>query len=440
MTGLPPEEDRVPLLSRAVLVRRGEVGALLLSAAYFFFLLCSYYILRPVRDEMGVRGGVENMQWLFTGTFLAMLAAVPIFAALATRFRRTRLVPAVYGLFIACIVGFWLWLRSDVGMVWAARTFFVWLSVFNLFVVSVFWSFLADVFDDGQAARLFGAVAAGGSAGAIAGPALTSLLVERIGPATLLPIAAAVLVLTLPCMAGLHRWSQRRPRPATEGADPDHALGGSLFEGVRAVLQSRYLLGICLFIWLYTTLATFLYFVQAEIVSNAFSDSARRTEVFANIDLATNALTVGVQLFLTGRIVERFGLGRALAFVPGLVAVGFLLLAAAPVLMTIASVQVVRRAGNYALAKPGREMLFTVIPRVEKYKSKNFIDTVVYRGGDAIAGWVYTGLSAAGLGLTGISLVAIPLASIWAVIGYRLGLDRQSRARARHSPSPGEEA
>jgi AAA family ATP:ADP antiporter len=428
----PGGEEQVPFLSRAVSVSRGELPGLLGAAAYFFCLLCSYYILRPVRDEMGVRGGVENMQWLFTATFLAMLLAVPVFAALATRFRRTRLIPAVYGIFIACIAFFWLWLRSDVQMVWAARTFFVWLSVFNLFVVSVFWSFLADTFTDRQATRLFGAIAAGGSAGAIGGPAISGLLAQQLDPSALLPIAAVILACTLPCMWVLERWSVRQGGRH----DTDQALGGTLFEGVRAVLRSRYLIGICLFIWLYTTLATFLYFIQADIVSTAFDDSGDRTSVFATIDLLTNTLTVGIQLFLTARVVQVFGLGRALAFVPLLVAAGFMVLVAAPVLLSIAAVQVIRRAGNYALAKPGREMLFTVIPRFEKYKSKNFIDTVVYRGGDAIAGWLYTGLSALGLGISGISVVAVPLAVLWAGIGYRLGTARQARADAVEGERP----
>jgi len=216
------------------------------------------------------------------------------------------------------------------------------------------------------------------------------------------------------------------------GAATDASLGGSLLEGVRAVAASRYLLGICVFIWLYTTLATFLYFIQAGIVADAFGDSGDRTSVFAAIDFTTNALTVGLQLFVTAHIVRRFGLHRALALVPLIVAAGFLVLAAAPVLWAIAGVQVVRRVGNYAIAKPGREMLFTVVPRMEKYKAKNFIDTVVYRGGDAVAGWVYAGLSALGLGIGGISIAAVPLALAWAAIGHRLGCRQSIRARAWH--------
>jgi len=417
-------------LARAVLVERGELTGLLGGALYFFFLLLSYYILRPVRDEMGVRAGVGEMQWLFTATFFAMLLAVPIFAALAARFRRTRLIPAVYGLFIVCIVAFWLWLRSDVAMAWAARSFFVWLSVFNLFVVSVFWSFMADLFEPPQAARLFAAIAAGGSAGAILGPGLTGILAQYVEPASLLPIAAVVLALTLPCMGVLNRWSVQRRARGHGGDTSGQALGGALLEGVYALARSRYLQGICLFIWFYTTVATFLYFAQAEIVQRTFGDTGDRTSVFALIDFATNTLTVGLQLFATARIVRYFGLDRALASVPVAVAIGFIALAAAPVLLVIGAFQVLRRAGNYAIARPGREMLFTVVPRMEKYKAKNVIDTVVYRGGDAIAGWVYAGLSALGLGVTGISLVAAPLALVWAVIGHGLGRAQRHRAAA----------
>ncbi len=432
------DDDRIGWLSRAVLVRRSELTGLLGGFFYFFFLLFSYYILRPVRDEMGVRGGVENMQWLFTATFIAMLVAVPIFAALATRFRRTYLIPMVYGIFIACIGGFWLWLQSDVAMVWAARVFFVWLSVFNLFVVSVFWSLMADLFDPRQAARLFGAIAAGGSMGAILGPGLTGLLAQEIAPQNLLPIAAIALMLTLPCLWVLQRWKYRQTNGAHPTNDDQQALGGTLLEGVQAVLRSRYLLGICAFIWLYTTLASFLYFAQAEIVKDTFADSGDRTSVFALLDLVTNTLTVGLQLFVTARLVQRFGLNRALAAVPAIVTVGFVVLAMAPMLITIATFQVLRRAGNFAIAKPGREMLFTVVPRMEKYKAKNIIDTVIYRGGDAIAGWIYTALSALGLGLTGISWIAVPMAALWALIGYRLGSAQHQRVQTRHTEKTDE--
>jgi len=431
-------KSRPNALVRLLLVEPGELPGLLGGFAYFFCLLCSYYMLRPVRDEMGIRGGVGNLQWLFSATFVAMLAAVPLFAAAAARYPRRRLLPVVYLFFIACIGAFWLWLQSGHAMDWAARCFFVWLSVFNLFVVSVFWSFMADLFDDEQATRLFGAIAAGGSAGAILGPALTTALAGRLGTAGMLPLAAGVLFLTLPCIAGLDRWARRRHGEHRRDA-PEAAIGGSLAEGVRAIARSRYLLAICAFIWLYTSLSTFLYFEQANIVARAVADSATRTSVFAGIDLATNTLTVGAQLFLTARLVRGLGLGTALALVPALVAVGFVVLAAAPALAVIAGVQVLRRAGNYALARPGREMLFTVVTRMEKYKAKNFIDTVVYRGGDAVAGWAFTGLAAGGLGLRGIAVTAVPVALAWMLAGYWLGHARETRARARRQEDTAHE-
>jgi len=413
------------------MVRPGEWPGLIAGFAYFFCLLCSYYILRPVRDEMGVRSGVDEMQWLFTATFVAMLAAVPLFAALAMRFRRTRLIPIVYGFFIACIAGFGLWLRADIAMVWAARAFFVWLSVFNLFVVSVFWSFMADLFDEGAAARLFGAISAGGSLGAILGPAITGVLAQHLDPGDLLPIAAGVLALTLPCMLALNRWSYRRNDGAPQAAPREAPIGGTVLEGVVAVARSRYLIGICVFMVVYGTMGTFAYFAQAQIVEAAFADSGDRTSVFATIDFATNAVTIVLQLLVTAHLVTRLGIARTLAVVPLITAAGFVALAAAPVLVVLASFQALRRAGGYGIAKPGREMLFTLVPRMEKYKAKNFIDTVVRRGGEAVAGWVYKGLSVAGLGITGIALTAVPLALLWAWVGYRLGARHSERAEAR---------
>ncbi len=409
------------LLSRLTLVRREEYPALVLAFSYFFCLLCSYYILRPLRDEMGVRSGVEQMQWLFSATFLVMLLAVPLFAMAASRYSRTRLIQIVNGFFILSILGFWLWLQSDMANIWAARVFFVWLSVFNLFVVSVFWSLMVDLFTPLQGARLFAPIAAGGSLGAIVGPILTALLAQQIPPRHLLLIAATLLCLTLPCLWLLSRWQKRQTTPHTAPNNEFQALGGSLFEGIQSVFQSRYLQGICLFIWLYTTIATLLYFIQADLVQQQFSESGDRTTFFAMLDAATNLLTLALQLMVTAHLIHHLKLPRTLALVPLLVALAFLVLAALPTLLVLGLLQVLRRAGNYAITKPGREVLFTALPRTQKYKAKNFIDTVVYRGGDALAGWLYTLLAGIGLGTGGIALTAAPLAALWAVVGYRLG-------------------
>jgi len=424
-----------------VKVEQEEVRPLLWSFSYFFVLLCSYYIVRPLRDEMGIAGGVEHLQWLFTGTFLAMLAAVPLFGWISSRFTRKRFLPWVYLFFIADLLIFYFLFRSGLTHAWIARAFFIWTSVFNLFIVSVFWSFMADLFNDDQAKRLFGFVAAGGTAGALAGPAITATLAVPLGATNLLLISAAGLTWAILCIYRLSAWSGKkadgRRNPSTPDresfANEDETLGGGALDGLRMIVTSPYLLGICLLILLYTTLSTFLYFQQAEIIRDSFSDAARRTTVFAAMDLVTNALTILLQLFVTGRIVKRFGLGWTLALIPLLLSVGFLSLALAPTLAVIVCVQIARRAGNYALMKPSREMLFVVLAKEEKYKAKNMIDTVIYRSGDVVSAWAYAGLQALGLGLATIAMIAIPLCGGWAWISYRLGLRQETLADKKES-------
>lgn len=434
------------MLNRIVNVREGETRLLLWSFAYFFCLLCSYYILRPIRDEMGIQGGVRNLQWVFTGTFVAMLAAVPIFGAAVARFPRHRLLPLVYYFFIFNLLTFFGLFKSGVAAAHVARVFFIWVSVFNLFVVSVFWSLMADLFTNEQARRLFGFIAAGGSAGAMAGPAITVFLAAPVGPVNLLLISSLFLGAAVACIHRLVRWAPKqghdtpshweenlpKERPASGLHSMDAPIGGGLLTGVVLVFRSPYLLGICLYIWLYTMLSTFLYFEQAHIVAEALAESARRTALFATIDLSVNTLTIIGQVFLTGRIVARFGLSATLALIPAVVGLGFLALGLLPVLAVLVVFQVFRRAGNYAIARPAREMLFTVVGREEKYKAKNFIDTVVYRGGDAVSGWLFTGLAGVGLGLSGIAFVAVPVAAIWLITGLALGKKQETlRGTAR---------
>ncbi len=408
-------------LRRLVRVEPGELAALFWAFVYFFSLLCSYYIIRPMRDEMGIAGGVENLQWLFTGTFLVMLAAVPLFGWVSSRFERRHFLPAVYGFFIVNLLLFFVLFRSDVTHAWVARAFFIWASVFNLFVVSVFWSFMADIFDNEQARRLFGFIAAGGTSGAICGPLVTAALAQPLGPTNLLPVSALLLGVAVLCIHRLSAWRSRQADTQVTTATAEQAIGGSIFAGIRLVLRSPYLLGICVLMLLFTTLATFLYFQQAQIVRDSFSDPAERTAVFAGIDLAVNSLTLVFQLLLTGRLVKWLGLGWTLALVPLLLAAGFLALGLAPVLAVLVVVQVLRRAGNYAIMRPSREMLYVVLGREEKYKAKNFIDTVVYRSGDAVSAWAYAGLRALGLSLSTIAFIAAPLALVWAAVAYRLG-------------------
>jgi AAA family ATP:ADP antiporter len=415
-------------LQRLLPARAGEVRALAWSFLYFFSLLCGYYVLRPVRDEMGIQGGVENLQWVFTGTFVVMLAAVPLYGWAVGRLPRRRLLPAVYLFFIANLLVFYLLMDAGVAPAATARAFFIWVSVFNLFVVSVFWSFMADLYNNAQARRLFGFIAAGGSAGAVTGPALTTVLAPLLGPANLLLVSTAFLAVALLCIGRLLAWSATPAANSTRAAAAAHGTGGGLWAGLRQVLVSRYLLGICLYILLYTTLSTFLYFEQAHIIRDAFADPGERTRVFAAIDLAVNSLTIVLQVLLTAHVVRWIGVGGTLALVPLGVAAGLVALGAFPGLVALVSLQVLRRAGNYAVSRPAREMLFTVVNREERYKAKNVIDTLVYRGGDAASAWLYTGLAALGLGLGAIAYLGVPLALLWAYNGVLLGR-RQERLR-----------
>jgi len=409
------------LLQRLVAFQPGELRGLAWSFLYFFSLLCGYYVLRPVRDEMGIQGGVENLQWVFTGTFVVMLAAVPLYGWAVARLPRRRLLPAVYLFFIANLLVFYLLLRAGLAPAASARAFFVWVSVFNLFVVSVFWSFMADLYSNAQARRLFGFIAAGGSAGAVTGPALTTALAPLLGPANLMLVSAAFLAVALLCIGRLLAWSATASGHTAQATAAARGTGGGLWAGLRQVLVSRYLLGICVYVLLYTTLSTFLYFEQAHIVRDAFESPGERTRLFAAIDLAVNALTIVVQLFFTARVVRWLGVGGTLALVPLGVAVGLVALGAFPGLVALVSVQVLRRAGGYAVSRPAREMLFTVVEREQRYKAKNVIDTLVYRGGDAASAWLYTGLAALGLGLGAIAFIGVPLALLWAYNGLQLG-------------------
>ena len=418
-------------LRQLVAVESGEMQALFWSFIYFFALLCSYYIIRPMRDEMGIAGGVDKLQWLFTGTFLVMLAAMPLFGWVARRFPVRQFLPYVYYFFIADLMLFFVLFKSDVTHAYVARAFFIWASVFNLFIVSVFWSFMTDIFNNDQAKRLFGMIAAGGTAGALTGPLLTAALVSLLGPSNMLLISIAFLAVAVWCIHRIIAWKKNAlasplgavplHRGAQDSGD-DQAIGGSIFAGIRLVFRSSYLIGICSLIVLYTTLATFLYFQQAQIVRDSFDDSATRTALFAAMDFSVNFLTIVTQLLLTSRIVRNWGLSWALALIPLLLGIGFLLLGMMPTLSILIAVQVVRRAGNYAVMRPTREMLYVVLAKEEKYKAKNFIDTVVYRGGDAVSAWVYAGLKSVGLNLAAIAMIAVPLAVAWTWISFKLGI------------------
>ncbi|MGE8612408.1 MAG: NTP/NDP exchange transporter [Achromobacter veterisilvae] len=412
--------------AQALGIRAGELAPAACGFAFFFFLFCGYFMLRPIRETMGIQAGVDQLQWLFTATFVAMLAVVPLFGWLSARVPRATLVTWVYAVFALTMAGFAVLLHLRPGSVWAARTFYVWLSVFNLFVVSIAWSLMADVFRMDSAKRLFALIAAGASAGGLSGPLLGGLLAGALGPAGLLFLSALLLTATLPLKRWLLRW-RAATREDTAPDDMARPIEGAVLAGISRIFQSPYLMGISLLVILLATLSTFLYMEQARLVAHAFPDTAQRIRVFSTLDFAVQALSLLSQVFITGRVAARLGLRFLLTAVPLAVAAGFLVLAAYPVFGVLAAAMVLRRVGEYALIKPGREMLFTAVPPEDKYKTKNVIDTVVYRAGDAASGWVKAGVDMLGYGAALIALLGAACALGAAAVGYGLG----KRADAR---------
>lgn len=437
---MPPEAEEgivVRLLRRAVDVKPSEIAALGWSLLYVFSVLSAYYVIRPIRDEMGVQGGVNNLQWLFTGTLLAMLAVNPPFAALVRRLPRETFIAVAYRFFMASLLIFMvlLGLSTETQNVWLGRVFFIWASVFNLFVVSVFWALMVDVFDSEQGKRLFGLIAAGATVGAILGSSLTASMVQGIGSAPLLLASILLLELAVFAVRRLSRLAGGLSR--TPAAEPEAVpIGGGVWAGLTHTARSPYLLNVGLYILLYAITSTFLYFQQAQIVADAFTDRAARTAFFARIDLLVNVLTLVAQIFLTSRILGAFGVALTLAALPLFNVLGFATLAMVPVVGALVAFQVARRVGNFALARPTREVLFTVVSREDKYKAKNFIDTVVYRAGDQIGSWAYAFLLFLGLGMTGISLVAVPLSIAWVASSLWLGRRQEERAKAAVEARP----
>lgn len=407
-------------LARLFTVERDEADAVISGFVMFFMLFAGYFMLRPVRDTMGVVGGVENLQWLFTGTFVATLAAMPLFGWIAARVQRRRILNWVYGFFTLNLVAFGVAFLAVPEDVWVARAFYIWLSTFNLIAISVAWSVLVDVFSTGQAKRLFALMATGASIGGLAGPLLGVFLVGPFGHAGLIFLSAALLVAAAVAGRRLHRWRDRHPLTADDSAQRRRPLGGSPIAGATAVLKSPYLLGIGLFVLLLASVSTFLYFEQARLVEATFPDRTDQTRVFATIDIVVQTLSILSQLFITGRVARKLGVGVLLVAVPLIAAIGFLWLAFAPTFAVLAVVMVARRAGEYALVRPGREMLYTVVDPEARYKAKNFNDTVVYRGADAVSGWVKSGIDMIAQQPAAAMLLGAAIALIWGLTGGAL--------------------
>ncbi len=420
-------------LRRLVLVRPGEGRALAWSAGYFFLLLFSYYLQRPLRDAMGIRGDLDRLPWLWTGTTAAMLVAVPVFSWVVSRVPRRRFLPLLYRFFALNLVVFYLAfaLAGETSRTAVGYTYYIWLSVYNLFQVSVFWGFMADLFRPEQGKRLFAFIAVGGTLGATLGAAVPATLVEGVAlpgvgrlslaPTMLLLIAVATLEMARGCVVRLIRIggvNASEGGRAGEVAAAPREPGRGVWTGIALVAASPYLAVLAAYMLFYTVTSTFVWFEQLAIVKSSFADDASRTAFFGRLDVTVNALTLAAQLLVTGRIMRWVGVGTALAVMPVVTGLGFALLAAEPTLWTFSAFYVLRRAAHYAVDRPSREVLYTVLGPEEKYKSKVFIDTFVYRGGDLLGAWTH-GIAAAMAG--GLAAVVVPLSVAWAGAAVYLG-------------------
>jgi ATP:ADP antiporter, AAA family len=423
------------LLKAVANVEPLEVKAVSISFVYFFFLMASYFILRPLRDTMGTIYGVNHLQELFTGTFLVSFIVAPLYAGFASRIRLATFLPWVYGVIALSMVAFYFAFRANENSRILAAAFYVWLSTLNLLIISVFWSMMADIFSSTQAKRLFGFIAAGGTVGTIAAPAFITFFVKTIGANTLLLISGAGFVATALLVRLLE--AEKRKFAASDQAAQrtslDKSLGGNPFDGFVLLLRSRYLLMIALFLLLMTWISTVIYFQLGDLISHQFASKAARTQAYATIDLATNSIAVLVQLFGTGRFIKRFGVTTGLMINPVVMVIAFVAVAFFPALVVLGSIQVLRRAAEYAVAKPSRDMLFTVVDQQAKYKAKNVIDTVVYRFGDLSSSW----LSAAILphGVAGLAIFGVIISAAWFPIAYLLG-KRYESARGDDQSAP----
>ena len=428
--------DRIHrLLGRFIEVRPEEVPVVGWCWLYIFSVLSSYYIMRPIRDQAGVAGGVNNLQWLFTGTLVGMLLLNIPFSYLVKNLPRSRFIPITYRFFAANIVLFagLLYWSNAAQSIWVGRIFFIWVSVFNLFVVSVFWQMNVDLFSPEQGKRLFALIAAGATVGAIVGSSLTAALARYVSPIFLLLGAAILLEVAVFSVGRLSRLSPTLHRQPVAGEEAP--IGGSVFAGITHAFRSRYLINVSLFLLLFAVTSTFLYFQQAGIVSRSFRDRGAQTAFFASVDLVVNVLTLVIQLFLSGRIVLLLGVALTLGVLPALTIIGFGALALFPTIAAVAVFQVLRRATDYAIARPTREVLFTVVPREDRYKAKSFIDTAVYRTGDQVGAWSVALLRWAGLSTAGVALVAIPIAALWLLDALWLGR-RQELLAAEQEAEP----
>lgn len=408
------------LFSKATRIESNEVAATLLSFLFIFSLMLAYNIMKPVRDAMAPDWSDAETAWLWTYNFFFSIAAVSLYGFAVSRLRLKVLIPGVYAFFAVSFVLFYVGASAVDDTRFIDKSFFLWISVFSLFHVSVFWSLMSDLYTKDQAPRLFAFIASGASIGTIAGSSATLVLAEMVGTLNLMLIAAVILVAIVPVVGILYRLKSTRMHTASELTNSEAIVSGNPFAGFRDFVRNPYLLGIALFIFLYTSMGSFAWFEIKNLMEPFTRDE--RTQMWAAINLTINLLAIGTAMFATGRIAARFGLATTLALVPIAVAIGFLVVAVNPVLAVITVTWVVLKAGNYSITRPGREMLYTLVSREERFKAKPVIDIVVYRGGDTIAGWSFTGLTMGlGLGMGGVAIVGALIAVAWAAVGVYLG-------------------
>jgi len=402
-------------------VEPNELTATLASTLFVFILMATYYILRPVRDAMASDWTDSEVSFLWNINFFVSAGIVAVYGFAVSRIRLKSIVPAVYGFFAVTFVGFYFGVASIADRELVDKTFYLWVSVFALFHVSVFWTFMADTFNKGQAKRLFGIIGAGASAGALFGPAIPTLLAGTLGTDNLMLIASTGLLLVIPLVFYLYFLKAAELGNEDLAADTSRAvMGGSWWHGFKAFAANPYLLGIGAFILLYVFIGSFVYFEQKNLLADFTREE--RTQILGGIDWIVNLLTFGLAFFVTGRIVTRLGMPVGLALMPVLICVGLLVLAFAPILTVLLALQVVRRGGNYGLTRPAREMLYTHVGKEDRFKTKPVIDIVVYRGGDAVSGSLFAILTdKVGLGLAAVALVGSAIAAAWAWVGVRLG-------------------
>ncbi len=419
-------------LAGAVNAQPRELGGAVAAFMCAFFMFSAYSILRPIRETMGLTSGVETLPALFWGTFAGMLLVQPVYGWLTSHFRRSAFLPWVYLFFVLNILGFYAWFNLQADHTWIARAYFIWLSVFVLFVVAVFWSLMADVFTREQAGRLFGFIAAGLSLGGLNGPFLGKQLAEPLGTINLLLVSAALLTVSLGFMLLVLRWHRAHGENTAAGADRDEKLGGTALAAFRQVMQSPYLALVALFVFLLTWVSTFLYLEQQAMVATTFTDRDSRTAFFSTIDFWVQAGSLVMQLFLFGRLFRWFGFRALIVSIPVLMTAGYATLAMFPTFAVLVGVMMVRRVGEYSITRPSRDALYTVVSREEKYKAKSLIDTFIYRGGDATAASVHAFIKATfGLGVSGIAWCGVAITAVWAAVAWTLGTRYGGLSRRR---------